>query len=154
MRRTANLLLVAGLTASAVASAAAAPTRQGSKNCGEYDGIAVTKQESYEGPLSSHQVPLAGSDTDNSGSHMVLTDGAAKNDFTVTITWETMGDLDLYVYIDGEEAGSSINDQIVGGAEPTETVTVEDVPDCTEVEVRVVNFLAEPTEADAVIGLD
>lgn len=149
MQRPLALALSATLAASALATVAAAPDRQGSKNCGEYDGIAVTKQETYEGPLASDSAPLL---DDGSGDHLVLTDGAAENDLIVTISWEGGGDYDLYVEIDGEVVGESVGDQF-GGDDPVETVTVEGVADCTEVTVTVDAYLAEPGEVDAVIEL-
>lgn len=136
MRKTTNLVLAAGLAASAFATTAAAQQQAAACDAGEF--TLVTKKAPYEAEDTG---PPPGFYS----GHDIVT--GAKGDLTVSISWESNYDWDLAVFENGEtEVASAAGDQ-TGGDEPVETVEIPKVKECTHYEIRVRNFIGVPLDS-------
>lgn len=136
MRRSLNLLLAAGLAASAFASTAAAQ-KAGGCTPGEGQTL-VTKKAAYEAEETGPPPGFY-------AGHDIMT--GDKGDLTITIEWDSPYDWDLAVYVNGEEEVASAAGDQTGGDAPIETVTLKKVTTCTYYEIRVRNFIGVPLDS-------
>lgn len=135
MRKTVNLVLAAGLAASAFASTAAAPA------CANPDDLPVidlTGKDPYTETVSYIGTPITGLYT---GPDYVIDLKKKSDDVTFTISWgDGLSDYDLII----EDVASGA--EIVAAAESSteqETATAK-INDCQIVEVGIYNFVGNP----------
>ncbi len=149
MRKSLNLVLAAGLAASAFASTAAASQKAaGCANPDELPVIDLTK-DSYSETVSYIGTPVTGLYT---GPDYIVDLKGSKDDVVFTIAWsDGMSDYDLKIK---DVAADAVIAEAAESDSSMETVTTK-ISDCLHVEVGIFNFVGAPVgDIELTVALD
>lgn len=141
MRKSLNLMLAAGLAASAFSTVAA----QQAAACGSEEAPAVTKKQPYTEDYSGNAITTpnpAGRLVASVAASTVSLDAGTKADATITIAWsDGLSDYDLEIE---DEAGEEIaySDEIDSAQEQ---IVLEGVKGCTIITAKTWQWVGDPT---------
>lgn len=138
MRKSLNILLAAGLAASAFSGIAAQKAGAACANPDELPVIDLTGKDPYTETISYLGTPMVGLYT---GPDFVIDLKDKKADVTFTISWsDGMSDYDLTIKDVAADAAIVVSEE----TDTTMETATGEIADCLVVEVGIFNFIGAP----------